>query len=509
MFFSVTEGRVYFAEPAWSQIAPSAQDLVRSLLKADPAQRPSAVDVQRHVWLKEGLQSSRNLELSLAYLHHYQAQQMRHVAFKVLASSLTEAEVADVRCLFEWVDVDSKGYLSHQDVEDGLAHEAYAPAGLRASGSRAPPPDVDLDRYSLPLVLRTLQRTALTTQSVVTFETFLNAVLEQDDDLIRRNLLNVFQTLDPDCTGYVAATAAVALLCEFGLEADGKDEAGAMLQAAADGAGRLSYDRFLDVLLREHRQQAVAAVVVEAAAVPLLSHGDRGSSMGSRCGSSMGSRGGSSMGSRCGSSCGPPPADTATTAEAAATTAEAAATAAEAAATPEPAPVVRPSLGPPMLSRLVVSGESSRSEPRCTSLGQLPGRETSGRETTGRDTTPTRAKRMSRRSDASAFAEMSQHSTLSEVSYESRSSPATRTPWRWSLRASDLDANQIAQCLSSSPSRSGVALPSGASIASIRSHRPTIQETSEAGMVDHSHQTGHEPAAAAASSSPAPGPPGS
>ena len=55
MFGNITRAVLRFEEPAWAAISPSAIELVRALLRADPKRRISASAVLRHEWMTEGM----------------------------------------------------------------------------------------------------------------------------------------------------------------------------------------------------------------------------------------------------------------------------------------------------------------------------------------------------------------------------------------------------------------------------------------------------------------------
>lgn len=250
---SLVAGKVDCDAPVWSQISPSATDLVRALLRAKPADRITAREVLDHPWMVDGMSNNRRLEQSLAYLNVFRKQQVRAVAMKVLQTSLTEQETYEIHLIFDCLDVEQKGYLTHDDVEAALADKAHKQLG-RASIDLPP----NVGRFNIRRLLRRLHQTsAIRKQQVITFEMFLRAVLETDDELVHEHLLRVFQQLDEAGTGFVHADDVQKTLQDFGLDADGMVQARTMLVAAANEAKKLSYDAFVDILLREQRDLAV------------------------------------------------------------------------------------------------------------------------------------------------------------------------------------------------------------------------------------------------------------
>ena len=48
---NILTNRLNFDDPLWESVSPSAVELCRCLLSADPHDRPSAVDALEHPWL--------------------------------------------------------------------------------------------------------------------------------------------------------------------------------------------------------------------------------------------------------------------------------------------------------------------------------------------------------------------------------------------------------------------------------------------------------------------------
>ena len=210
MYGAIVNGRCAFDGPTWAEVSPACIALVRELLRPTPSERISAEGVLRHAWMTEGLEKDAPLRASLAYLSDFQAKEMRHATLKVLANSLTDEAVAEVRAIFDVMDLDQKGYLTHDDMAAALNHKARRHLGMctggmprhigRSTTSRSSPvptfnPPITpiaipqppyahrlafCGRYNLPLLIRGLQRRSVSTTVVVTFEMFLSAVLYAD-----------------------------------------------------------------------------------------------------------------------------------------------------------------------------------------------------------------------------------------------------------------------------------------------------------------------------------------
>ena len=287
MYGAITSGKLTLSEPVWQVVAPSCLDLVRSLLKPLPKDRLSAEQVLLHPWMKDGMASKAELEVSLSELGRYISRQVRHSALKALASALKPAEIAEAQMVFDWIDEDDKGSLHAEDIEMALKGKAH-----RTLGWHTWERPKCASRFNLPLLLRRLQSQlcAKGNAGVITFEDFVRAMLEVDDELIKQQLLKVFGGMDELGTGVLVLAELICkktprciqvshrrshphsrgfagkihvddirrTLNEFGLEADGLGGVERFLRNAANDEGYLSYDEFIELFLRLHREIEVS-----------------------------------------------------------------------------------------------------------------------------------------------------------------------------------------------------------------------------------------------------------
>lgn len=257
MYGAVTRGEIFFAEPAWQQVSPSAADLVRELLRPGPTERLSADAVLKHQWMQDGISRGDPLAASLAYLRDFQTRETRASAFKALANALSDNELAAVHEIFDLLDVDSKGYLTTEDIAVALNHKAHRLLGRDTTQAKLPR---NVGRYNLPQMLNLLAERAISKACVVTFDMFVDALLAMDDELVRRRLMSVFEAIDVGRKGMLTPRSVHSVLDTFALSADGLYETQTILREAKSGDSELEYSAFVDVLLRERRATDVANV---------------------------------------------------------------------------------------------------------------------------------------------------------------------------------------------------------------------------------------------------------
>lgn len=272
MYSNVTCARLSFKEASWAQVSPLAREIIAKCLRAQPSERLTAAAIMEDAWLVEGLKHDRELSTALAYLRRFQVRHVQEIAMKVLALKLTPAEHAEVRAVFDSLDTDKKGFLGASELRDALtsrlhslgASEKYnVPSLLRkviaraqlqvseAGLAAAPAPMVDTP-VSAESAEAVLPRAAtppldgeLNAVMAVTFEQFLAVALEEDDELIRRHLVAVFEAMDVDGSGTVSAADLQTTLAHFADESaltiTEADVATMISEFDMDGSGALNY----------------------------------------------------------------------------------------------------------------------------------------------------------------------------------------------------------------------------------------------------------------------------
>jgi len=288
----ITGGRITFTtSPQWASVSDEAKRFVRSLLRADPAQRPSAVQIQKDLWLTDGIAEDVQLTLSMAYLRRFTVTNLQDLGFKMLANQLTVDELQDARTLFDSLDEDQKGYLNAHDLRRALKGKVRPMTA----------------KYDTHVLLQKVLQQAMDESGVedkrktdrpahgarrvgvVTMEMFISAILQEDDDLVHRHLEDVFEAMDVDGSGVITVNDLKHVLQGLGIEMDA-DQISTLLVAEGDIADEptLNYSSFLKLMLdrtRECRNAECrnAAASASSAAAPaaegsgLATHGSGGS----------------------------------------------------------------------------------------------------------------------------------------------------------------------------------------------------------------------------------------
>ncbi|CAI5930113.1 unnamed protein product [Closterium sp. NIES-65] len=105
---AVRRGKLSFYRPIWGSISPFAKDLIRCLLRQDPAKRPTASDILQHPWFTEVFRSQ-------------QQQQQQQQSAQELQNEHSEQVV-------DSLETDTSIDNASQCMCTGIAHSSPSPA---------------------------------------------------------------------------------------------------------------------------------------------------------------------------------------------------------------------------------------------------------------------------------------------------------------------------------------------------------------------------------------------
>ncbi|KAF7075588.1 hypothetical protein CFC21_080352 [Triticum aestivum] len=114
---------VDFKRDPWPRVSEPAKDLVRRMLDPNPIARLTAAQVLEHPWLHD---SKKNPDIQLgdtvrARLQQFSAMnKLKKKALRVIAEHLSLEEVADIKKMFDSMDVNNKGQLTFEEFKAGL-----------------------------------------------------------------------------------------------------------------------------------------------------------------------------------------------------------------------------------------------------------------------------------------------------------------------------------------------------------------------------------------------------
>ncbi|CAL9050310.1 unnamed protein product [Musa banksii] len=112
-----------FKRDPWPKISDTAKDLVKRMLDPDPKRRLTAQEVLDHPWLQNA-NKAPNVNLGETVRSRLQQfsvmNKLKKKALRVVAEHLSVEEVADIKNMFEKMDVNKKGQITLEELKCGL-----------------------------------------------------------------------------------------------------------------------------------------------------------------------------------------------------------------------------------------------------------------------------------------------------------------------------------------------------------------------------------------------------
>ncbi|KAK9169878.1 hypothetical protein Syun_002018 [Stephania yunnanensis] len=112
-----------FKREPWPKVSENAKDLVKKMLDPDPKRRLTAEQVLEHTWLQNA-KKAPNVSLGetvKARLRQFSVMnKFKKRALRVMAEHLSVEEAAGIKDMFETMDIQKKGRLTHEELKVGL-----------------------------------------------------------------------------------------------------------------------------------------------------------------------------------------------------------------------------------------------------------------------------------------------------------------------------------------------------------------------------------------------------
>lgn len=193
IFKEVLRNKPDFRRKPWPTISNSAKDFVKKLLAKDPHVRLTAAQALSHPWVREGGEASE-IPIDISVLNNMRQfvkySRLKQFALRALASTLDDAELANLRDQFDAIDVDKNGAISLEEMRQALDKDL--PWKLKDSR-----------------VLEILQAIDSNTDGLVDFSEFVAAALhvhqleEHNSDKWQLRSQAAFEKFDLDKDGYI------------------------------------------------------------------------------------------------------------------------------------------------------------------------------------------------------------------------------------------------------------------------------------------------------------------
>ncbi|KAI3823385.1 hypothetical protein L1987_04820 [Smallanthus sonchifolius] len=229
IFEEVLRGKLDFSSDPWPSISESAKDLVRKMLIRDPRKRITPHGVLCHPWISEdGVAPDKPLDSAvLSQLTQFSAMnKLKKMALRVIASKLSEEEIAGLKQMFKIIDADNSGYITFEELK----------AGLKRFGSNLN----DSEIYDL------MQSADIDNSGTIDYGEFVAATLHINKVDRGNYLFAAFSYFDKDDSGFITLDELQQACKEFGVDDVNLEEI--IKEADQNNDGCIDYSEFVAMM---------------------------------------------------------------------------------------------------------------------------------------------------------------------------------------------------------------------------------------------------------------------
>ncbi|KAI3512019.1 hypothetical protein L1887_19182 [Cichorium endivia] len=229
IFEEVLKGKVDFSIDPWPKISESAKDLVKRMLVRDRKKRITAHEVLCHPWISvDGVAPDKPLDSAvLTHLTRFSAMnKLKKLALRVIATKLSEEEIAGLKQMFKMIDTDNSGYITFEELKDGL--KSYG-AKLEESEIHDLMHAADIDN-----------------NGTIDYEEFVAATLHFNKVDREDSLYAAFSYFDKDGSGFITLNEIQQSCKELGMEDAQVEEI--IKEADLNNDGRIDYNEFVAMM---------------------------------------------------------------------------------------------------------------------------------------------------------------------------------------------------------------------------------------------------------------------
>ncbi|KAK4435424.1 Calcium-dependent protein kinase [Sesamum alatum] len=225
-FFAVLRGHLNFASDPWPSISSSAKDLVKKMLHTDPKERPTAVEVLNHPWMREdGDASDKPLDIAvLTRMKQFIAMnKLKQVALKVIAKNLSEEEITGLKEMFKSIDTDNSGTITLEELKIALPKMGT--------------------KYCESEVRQLIEAADVDGNGTIDYIEFITATMNLSRMEREDILYKAFEYFDRDKSGCITMEELEHALNEYNM-GDAKMMKEILAEVDTDHDGKINYDEF-------------------------------------------------------------------------------------------------------------------------------------------------------------------------------------------------------------------------------------------------------------------------
>ncbi|KAJ0550864.1 putative protein kinase CAMK-CDPK family [Helianthus annuus] len=229
VFRGILEGELDFSFNPWPVISTSAKDLITKMLDRDRSWRITAHEILRHPWISvDGVAPDKPLDPAvLTRLTQFSAMnKLKKMALKVIASKLSEEEIAGLKQMFKMMDTDNSGYITFEELKDGMKRF-----------------DVDLKESE---IYNLMQSADIDNSGTIDYEEFVAATLHFNKVDREDRLFAAFSYFDKDGSGYITRNELQQACKEFGVDSVHLEDI--IKEVDQNNDGRIDYNEFVAMM---------------------------------------------------------------------------------------------------------------------------------------------------------------------------------------------------------------------------------------------------------------------
>ncbi|KAI5077774.1 hypothetical protein GOP47_0007598 [Adiantum capillus-veneris] len=230
IFDAILAGSFDLTSEPWPSISSSAKDLVKKMLKQDPKERLTLLEVQSHPWvIVDGEAPDTPMDgVMLTKLRQFRAMnKLKKLALKVIAENLSEEEIVGLKDLFQSMDTDNSGTLTLEELKHGLARQGSSIAESEA--------------YQL------LKAADIDGNGSIDYSEFIAATVHRSKLAKEEQLVSTFEYFDTDRSGFITTDELADALSKHGM-GDEETIKSIIAEVDTDKDGCIDYEEFVAMM---------------------------------------------------------------------------------------------------------------------------------------------------------------------------------------------------------------------------------------------------------------------
>lgn len=230
IFDAVLRGHIDFSSDPWPSLSSGAKELVKKMLRQDPKERLTAVEILNHPWVREdGIASDKPIDIAvLTRMKQFRAMnKLKKVALKVIAENLSEEEIMGLKEMFRSIDTDNSGTITFEELKAGLPK-----LGTKLSESE---------------VRQLMEAADVDGNGTIDYIEFITATMHMNRMEKEDHLYKAFEYFDKDSSGYITMEELEQALMKYNM-GDARTIKEIIAEVDTDHDGRINYDEFVAMM---------------------------------------------------------------------------------------------------------------------------------------------------------------------------------------------------------------------------------------------------------------------